>query len=363
MKVWVYIKKMKSRNSAFELLRIITMLFIVFGHALIALDKNNIKPLCTIDNITWLAFAFTSCAVNVYFLISGYFLECGGFKLKKIFFLWFEMFFWSVGIYLVLCLAGMIGFECKAFIGFCFPFLLKKYWFIQCYIVMYFLFPFLKKITENIKQKQHFILCILLLAFFSVYPTFIPVSYTLDQSQGYGIIWGLTLTLVGSYISQYGIGCLERKTMFCVLMYLGCSILIYISNLLIVRLDIAGGLLSRSNFYSYNSISMFLESLAIFYAFKNISTKGFSSRLVNFVGRNNLYVYLISAHPLLIYSIWNRVFDKIEMNNFIVLYILFFTMALFLICIFAGSLLSGYRKMLIFEKLGAKLDEMQSKYL
>ncbi|MDE5952479.1 MAG: acyltransferase family protein, partial [Acetatifactor sp.] len=77
---------MKKRIASIELLRILAMMMVVMLHYL---SKGELLTSLTEEfdassYIAWLLEAFSIVAVNVYMLISGYFLVDSGFKLKRL---------------------------------------------------------------------------------------------------------------------------------------------------------------------------------------------------------------------------------------------------------------------------------------
>lgn len=61
------------KKSVYEVLRLFLMFMIVLEHSFMVMTRNNYKQLSLIDNVTWFIQAFTYCAVDVFFLITGYF--------------------------------------------------------------------------------------------------------------------------------------------------------------------------------------------------------------------------------------------------------------------------------------------------
>ena len=97
-----------KRKSNIELLRVVSMLFIVIGHSLchsgIGSQTNIINGGFNLQQveIQYLSI-LTSTAVNCYVLISGYFLiDSTSFRWSKIFSLWIETFFYSILSYVLL---------------------------------------------------------------------------------------------------------------------------------------------------------------------------------------------------------------------------------------------------------------------
>ena len=77
---------MKKRIASIELLRILAMMMVVMLHYL---SKGELLTPLTEEfgtgaYVTWLLEAFSIVAVNVYMLISGYFLVESGFKVGRL---------------------------------------------------------------------------------------------------------------------------------------------------------------------------------------------------------------------------------------------------------------------------------------
>lgn len=341
-------KNEMNRNSAFELLRIVAMFMIVWGHCMLATAQNQEPYLGTLDNIGWFVSAFTVCAVNLFFLLTGYFAQSRNYKWNKTVHIWLKTILYSVGIYLIVSLLNGT-FEWKTMLSFCFPVFLKKYWFMQVYIVLAFLTPYIAYTLEHLDKKKHTILVVVLLLFFCVHETFIKVSMTLDQTQGYGIIWACTLLIVGNWLKRYGNEYICKISgLGWNLLYVIMSIMIFLSNYIIVKYNIASGITSRGNFYAYNSLTVFLQSAFLFCAFIQLSRKweGDTKKWINRIGKNTLAVYLISAHPLLLYPIWTDILPMkcLTMMPMYVIISAVGTLVVMTICIFSDIMLESVLK-------------------
>lgn len=316
------LKRVDNRNSAFELLRLVAMFMIVWGHCMLTTAQNREPYLGTLDNIGWFVGAFTVCAVNLFFLLTGYFTNSKNFRVNRVILVWIKTIFYSIGIYLIVSLLNGT-FAWKEFITFCFPIFMKKYWYMQTYIVLALLSPYIAYTLERLDKKKHTVLVAILLLFFCLHETFIKVSMTLDQTQGYGIIWACTLLIVGNWLQHYGNNYLDRiPAVWWGIAYGIGSLLIFLSNYLIVKFDIASGVTSRGNFYAYNSLTVFIQSLCLFCFFIKLSEKwgGLRKKWINILGKNTLAVYLISAHPLLLSPLWTEI---LEINRLVALPLLY----------------------------------------
>lgn len=311
-----------KRSSSFELLRIIAMFMVVLGHCMMATAKDQQPYLGIIDNIGWFVGAFTVCAVNAFFLLTGYFAKSENFSLGRIIMIWLKTFFYSVVIYTILSLVQGT-FQSGDFIQYMLPVMTKRYWYMQVYVVFALIAPYISLLLEQLTKKQHTFLMLVLIIFFSVHQTFIKVAMTLDQSQGYGIIWAAVMFVIGNWIKNYGYEYLSRiRTWMWLALYILCSIAIFISNYLIVKYNIAGGVTSRGNFYAYNSVTVWFQSICLFCFFAKLSKNMKYNGVINSLGKNTLSVYLISAHPLLLYPLWTDIFHMSQFWRNPILYLL-----------------------------------------
>ena len=96
---------MKERNASIDLLKIISMLMVIVLHATqYGIANADIIPFSVPYYVSYVSRSFSIVAVNVFILISGYFLCKQTVTIKKIFKLWIQVELYSVGIYLVLCI-------------------------------------------------------------------------------------------------------------------------------------------------------------------------------------------------------------------------------------------------------------------
>lgn len=361
-----FIKNYQKRNINIELLRIICMIMVVVGHGIISSRYMESKDLCK-NNVSWGIMAYVSVAVNCYFLITGYFGEKQKFRISKIFSLWGETIFYSIVIALIFSvLNDQYSLTSTYLLIYSFPVFFKNYWFIQAYIVLLLIRPFLNIVLYKINRIQFQYLLFVGLIFFSLHETFIPVSHTLDNSQGYGIIWAIYMYFVGAYIQRYLQSLrLPKKKLFYAMLYISVCMAIYFSGYLIVKLGIAGGEKSRGNFYAYNSISMFIASLSLFIFFTKINTH-FVTKIQNiilFFSKTAISVYLISAHPLLFTSFWLFCFNYLHFDNFIYNVVAIFILSFFvyIVCSIIDfiryKVFDGFSNSL-YSKLCCKVDKI-----
>lgn len=257
---------MKERNSNFEILRIIAMFLIIAHH--FAVHTN------WLNGTTFIVKAFQvggKLGVNLFVLISGYFLVSGKFKLKKLIRLVLEVMFYSVGIYLVMCAFGETEFKLNDFIYYCMPLTNKIYWFATTYVIMYCLTPFINIIIKNVTKKQYICLLIELITLQSIIPIITHKSYLGEVG------WFITLYLIAGFIRTYDVkvnkwATITTATTTFVLMVLLNSIW-------------------NINVWKMESVVCVVCSISIFILFKEMKPK--YNQFVNIISSTTFGVYLI----------------------------------------------------------------------
>lgn len=255
----------KVRNSNFELLRIIAMLFIVIWHISIHSQKGEMASHNYI-------LALTVTGVNLFVLISGYF----GIKLnwKNLLTLVGTVAFYNLAsIILKWQITGatpMLG-----EIAGCFPPICNTHWwFINCYFMLMLLSPIINIVLEKATDKQYkYTLSILL--FTSCISGFCFKNFI--NITGYNTFQFITIYVLGNAIRRFNI--LERIT-------IKQNICIYIiSTLCIFTLSF---FTSRTIFY--NNPLIIISALSLFCLFAKLD---FKSKAVNYVATFTLPVYLL----------------------------------------------------------------------
>ena len=213
---------MKTRNYNLELLRIIAMFMIVVLHYCChGYQMTKVGTAGYNTPILWLIYTFCYCAVNIYVLISGYFLCKSEFKWKKVFKIYIEVLFYSIIIFSILTISGTIEITKSSQIITAFlPIISKAYWFVTIYLSMYVISPFLNKLIDALDQKEYIKMLLTLGILIMICNNAIPGTFFLDKTYGFGIIWFTYLYLVAAYIRIYDIPPIKKR--FLILIYFFC---------------------------------------------------------------------------------------------------------------------------------------------
>ncbi len=273
----------KTRQSNFELLRIICMIFIIAHH----FSVHSLLPegVSEINKFIHDAFAIGGkVAVNVFVLISGYFMIKSEFKMKKIISLIFQTLFYSFAIYLIMCVSGFYTFSFKESISHLLGFY-SKYWFMTNYLILYAISPFLNKIIHNSSKKSLTLLCL-----FAI----LLQTQILRVDLG-NLVWFCTIYLIAGYIRIYPNRLTNNFTFSFV-----------ISSIFFIEILLCYTLLGI-NLWGMTNLICLIWSITLFCTFKNIKIK--NNKIINFISSITLGIYLIHDNSLIRPLLWGKWFN------------------------------------------------------
>lgn len=175
-----------GRMANLELLRCVAMLMVVALHYL---GKGHLLPELTDSSLgsmgmaAWLMESFCIVAVNVYMLISGYFLCTSSFKPSRLLQLWLQIWAYSLPFGLIGALTGVLReevFDTHYLLTLLFPVTMGHYWFMTAYVFLYLLLPFVGAAVKKMSKQQLRLSLALLLAAFCIVKSVLPVRLEMD---------------------------------------------------------------------------------------------------------------------------------------------------------------------------------------
>jgi len=203
-----------------ELLRIVATLFVIVLHYN---NKNNGKAFVYTEALqmhyqilAWFEM-LAICAVNIFVMISGYFM-CHSRKVQvtKVFRLFLDTVFCNAIRYLLNCALKTTTFAVSNLLKFMIP----LSWYVTVYAALYLLSPFINKLIRELTAGQFRILLCVLLAVFSVWPSALELITALTgikltsmcplgtqgSGAGYTIVHFVVMYLVGAYLRMHADG-------------------------------------------------------------------------------------------------------------------------------------------------------------
>lgn len=322
------------REKRFEILRVFAMLFIVIYHLCthgigcsIAYDFSSPQHIMNLI-ITDFFLVISSTCVNIYVMISGYFLVCSSFKPSRIVRTWFLTCFYSLFITSIFFLTSIHSFDGTRFVKCLFPLSTDSYWFVTQYIGMLILSPLLSQLARNLSYKQYLyllggmgFLCL------SIIPDF-PLGKRFNVAHGNSLFSFVYLFFVAGFIRLHPRRIPTRN----ILIMLTLSTIINLTWAFINGVHSGYG---HIYWFNYNSIPFFISIFIFIYARQVTLPDNIVITLLSKIAPYTFAVYLIHDHLFVRDFLWNTLFFK---NHCYDIGFPFFTL---LICILIFTLCIG----------------------
>lgn len=277
-------------------------------------DTSDFKSIFNYSS-TWLITILTSVAVNVYVLITGYYLGNNptiNFQTysKRLIRILLPTIFYSIIINLIYPLSRGYVPSFEKITNTLFPIYNSNYWFVTKYLGLITLSPFISIILNHINKKLHIsLIFIMLILTCEITPT-IGYCHVYDAG-GNTLLWFICLFITGSYIHKYNTSVKIRANSGKLFIIIG----LLITSIFLIR-----------NFYKmqhggytiiskphYNSIEIYiLSSLLLIWATSlKIKNTGIISNLAK-IGCLTFGIYLIHDNVLVREKLWNKIVDSNE---------------------------------------------------
>lgn len=312
-----------------ELLRIVSMLFVMVSHAnflgIYAPSQNDlaVDPSSTI--IRCLIEALAIVAVDVFVLISGWFGI--NFRIRKLTGLLFQVIFFSLGFFIVFAIASpTMAFTVDKIKGI---FLMNgDYWFVKAYIVLFILSPVLNMFVEHATKKQFQIVLISYYVFHTLYGWLMDasVAFTMNGTTALSFIG---LYLLGRYLRLYPFKLIKSKKIVDFLIYVGCAFFLAMINVWFLS---KGHLITlEGRLYSYASPVVIFASVFLLLFFSKLS---FSSKYVNWIASSCFAVYLFHCNGFFFGKYYRDIIRNLYDDiSFSVVWIVLYILAIYILAI------------------------------
>ena len=327
--------KRSLRQSNIELLRIVSMLLIISFHYVYksgyVFDTLNFNSF--IVKVFWL---FGELGVNLFFLITGYFMVNGKFSFKKLIKICLEIEFYHWVCIIIFSGIGAIDvFDGKRslFMLF-FPITLDNYWFATVYLLLYIFSPYLNILINNLSRKEYKKLLITLLIIFSLIPTIFGFLVNGTEKLLYynRFIWAIVIYFVGAYIRKFDIKLFKQNSKLLMssclsfLLMIGAIVFIFTFREFFEKI----GTKEVAYFWTPNNILMLICSVSVFGLFLNLKINNI--KIINILASTTLGVYLLHDGVGNSY-IWNNIVkSNVHLSSkYSIIYIVVSVIAIFLV--------------------------------
>ena len=278
------------RSSNIELLRIVAMMSIIAHHYVVhsTMVLNPVYP--TVNTLflqLWGMWGKT--AINVFVLITGYFMCENRLTVRRYLKILFEVLFYSWIVWLIL---AFFGHETLSWGGALKKFFLYELFtgqnrlFVPAFMWMYLLIPFMNIFISAASRKDIYICIAVLLAMFTGCGTFMKAAVF------HHVGWYMTLYILGASIRKYPFAWMSRNRICVPLL----TLMVLAAWASVVGIDQMGVCLGRRTspyFFMTDSHKILAFSVALFafLVFKNWKVP--PSRFINVVASTTFGVFLI----------------------------------------------------------------------
>lgn len=315
----------KPRNSNLELYRIICMLMIVAHHYVVNSGLWTVDgPIMTNPkayNSLFLLFlgAWGKTGINCFLMITGYFMCTSKITLRKFVKLMGQIYLYRWVIFIIFFVTGYESLSPLRLLKLIMPVWNFTDGFISCFIGFWLTIPFLNIMIHNMNRRQHELLLILMLIFYTLLGSIPSFNVTFNYITWFGIIY-----FIASYIRMYPRPLFDNKKLWG-----------YITLLSVIMAMIS--IYFRHYQLVHDSNKFFAVAVAVcsFLWFKNMNIK--YSKIINAFGAGTFGVLLIHANSAAMRKwLWKDTVDAVGHYSLplgeLVLYCVGVVILIFVIC-------------------------------
>ena len=364
----------KERNSNFELLRIISMFFIVLYHTILhgKVLENCVNP--GLKSILEIIMLILVVHVNSYVLISGYFQSTSEFKQSKLWSIITANWFYKNIITIIFIYLGIETLSKNVILTNLFPLNLKGYWFINPYLIIYCLSPYLNKLINVLTKKEYKKLLILMIVILSVFPYL--TGNQVYSNDGFTLYNFVILYLIGGYIRKYPLRdsyIFKRMSdnlyqVVTIVMFLLCVIVNFAfkeAAETAIRDDSLfrtfGQYISTMTF-KYSNPIIILQSVMYLSFFGTLNLK---SKFINYISRLTLGVYFIHDNDYVRATIYKflKVENPVIDSYNIIIHVIVVAVLIFISCSIIEAIRQLLFKLISKLKIAKKVRESYYNYI
>lgn len=324
--------KIINRNTSIELLRIISMIMIMFHH--FAYHGNfewNFNEV-TLPHL-WYDFILMGgkVGVDIFVLISGYFLIENTEKLfqpKKLLKFWGQVVFYSIMTYLLSVMLRLNAFEIKQLIKVCLPITYPGWWFASTYFMLYLIHPFLNKLLHGLSKTEYQYLILMMVLCWSIIPT-----ATTQLFESNSLLWFVTLYGIAGYVNLYG-GNQKLQSKHYFSLYFMVLIITYTVSTTFLFLGTKKEEWSTHaiDFFEIERLPILLMAITLFMGF--VTLKMNYHKWINMIASATFGVYLIHDGSYIRYYLWTNIFkiNQYQDSTFLILYSILVVFILYVSC-------------------------------
>lgn len=339
----------KQRLPNFEILRVMAMLMIVvwhfYVHGLLFLsEKTDFDGIgfsltnatdCCLYFIHQCFIIISRMGVNLFVMITGYFMITSPPKWEKVPIIWFQVMFYCVVIYAIAVGIGVADFSVKVLFEQFTPIYNNKLWFVTQYLALIILAPFINIMVRNLSKQQYRALLVVLIVmdFVIMYHVGYGKHYSCECSLNHLVM----IYLLAGYIRIHAADISAKKSLiaFCLSVIAVFFMILVWGIYLNFRTNQPLGNVKLSYVFIDNNGFTIFTSLLFFLWISKVKIKQnwFTKALV-WMAPYTFGVYLIHDSDYIRRLLWDSILRYADVHSpWLVAYILASCVAILLVCV------------------------------
>lgn len=353
-----------QRITNFEIMRTIAMFFIVLWHACVhgLCDGGGKFDLSSSSGLfnsfaTIYPCSITGVAVNLYVMITGYFMiDKKEFRIRRFETTWLHTMFYAIGFPLVATILSPDFLHVKIIAQVFY--LDLGYWFVEKYLGLILIAPFLARLA-SILSKQSYQLLLVVLGIINV-TIYAPFATQMGEvTHGVSLQWFIFLFFIAGYIRKYEP--LKGSKNILPLFLLSWAInFVYVLS----EKYFTDSITTPISYLPYNGI-IFFESYFLFLLFRDYNFKSKIWKPLVVLAPYTFGVYLIHENHFVSFYLWQGTYSPLHLINSwtLVPYIIILSISIFFVCAFVDSIRSYIVRQLRLNNLLTSFNTFMFKHI
>lgn len=254
---------MRQRNFGIEFLRILLMYMVCMLHTI---SQGGILASYSVGSTGYIVFLFlrtlSEGAVDGFALISGYVATNRKTqKYEKLIDMWFQAFFYSFIVTVILIIAGIpYTYGLSELVKCALPVTFNKFWYFTAYFILFLAIPLLNRVLFELDEKTAK-RCFLVI--FGLFTTLGLIADAFKTEYGYSVFWLIILYCMGVLARRIRLF-ENKKNLQLLIIWLSCIVIAW-------AISLATGVMKLLN---YNSPLILMGALVLVILFSHFSLKG-----------------------------------------------------------------------------------------
>ena len=311
------LSKEDTRNYGLDVLKILSMVYVVILHALGQGGMQN-KGSLGMQFAVMALFYITTPAVNIFALVTGYVSFSDKKKplnRKRLFEMWFQVVFYALIITAICKFVIPDVVTTRDFVSSVMPLYYDIYWYFTAYFIVSVLSPFInaavRTLPETTLRKVFFVMIVI----FSFFTSF---CYSLNILTSHTFTWVFLLYIMGAIMKKCKIG-EKLPSGILVTGIIACNLFNWIITW------VGEKYVSGSDWYftvlsDYISPTMVIQTICYLLLFRKSKASGGMKKVIKFISPLVFATYLIDTHPVIYRDVMDGLFAPLsEWNVFLMI--------------------------------------------